>query len=97
MRVAAFWHDLDRCLTPILSALRPNAYMVWVVGNRRVGNRIVPMHEILSELIMARGAQPVVTLERRIPSKRMANRNDVAKTMSSERILVMRKDGDDGQ
>lgn len=97
IRVAAFWRDLDRCLTPILGALRTNAYMVWVVGNRRVGNRIVPMHNILSELLIARGARPVVVLERRIHSKRMANRNDVANTMSSERILVMRKGNADGR
>jgi hypothetical protein len=93
VRVAAFWRDIDQTLTPLLSSLRPDAYMVWVVGNRRVGNRIVPMHDILSELIMARGGLPVAVLERHIHSKRMANRNDFAKTMSSERILVMRKGG----
>ncbi|HKI04549.1 MAG TPA: site-specific DNA-methyltransferase [Thermoanaerobaculia bacterium] len=91
LRVAAFWRDLDRCLTPIIDALRANAYMVWVVGNRRVGDRVVPMHEILAELVTARGGVPVAILERHIHSKRMALRNGIAKTMSRETILVMRK------
>lgn len=90
-RVVAFWRDLDACLSPILNRLRPNAYMVWVVGSRRVGQLMVPMHQILSELLASRGAVSVALLERRIPSKRMAIRNDIAETMSSEQVLVMRK------
>jgi hypothetical protein len=91
VRACAFWRDMDCCLSSILSGLRANAYMIWIVGNRRVGNIAVPMHSILSELIQARGGVQVHLFERRIPCKRMAIRNDISRTMSYERILVMRK------
>ncbi len=93
VRVAAFFRDLAKCLAPILEHLRQNAYMIWVVGNRRVGNRQVPLHNVLIELLEDHGATLVTTLERRIPSKRMAVRNGIANTMRSEKIIVMRKDG----
>ena len=90
-RVAAFVRDLDRCLDPILGVLKPGAYMVWTVGNRRVANRKVPTDQILQELLCARGATPVARLVRRIPSKRMAMKNSIATTMRAETVLVMRK------
>ena len=91
LRVAAFWRDMDKCLLTVLQRLRKNAYMVWVVGERRVANRTIPMHTILAELIESRGGVPVTLLERRIPSKRMAVRNDISETMVRERVLIMRK------
>src|SRR6266487_5709544 len=55
VRVAAFFRDLNRALGPILAMLKPNAYMAWTVGNRRVGNRPIPIDTILEELLAARG------------------------------------------
>lgn len=91
VRVAAFFRDLDRSIEPILSHLKPNAYMFWVVGNRRVAKRLIPLQDILTELLCNRKAVCVTTFERRIPSKRMAVRNDTAQTMRKETILVLRK------
>ena len=91
-RVAAFCRDLDRCLDLVLKVLRPHAYMIWTVGNRRVGGRPVPTDAILSELLESRGARCVTRIERRIPTKRMATRNNVASTMRGESVLVFRKE-----
>lgn len=90
-RVAAFCRDLNRCVRPIMAQLKPNAYMVWTVGNRRVANRPVPTDRILGELLTAGGAVPVHEFQRRIPTKRMAVKNSIASTMRSETIIVMRK------
>ena len=90
-RVAAFCRDLDQCLDPILGALRPGAYMVWTVGNRRVGGQEVPLDRILQELLERREASTVARLDRPIPHKRMAVRNNVTATIRSETILVLRK------
>jgi hypothetical protein len=90
-RVTAFFRDLNKSLPSILETLRPGGLMVWVLGNRRVADRLVPLDRILAELLDALGAAPVATLKRRIHSKRMALKNSVAKTMSAETILVMRK------
>ena len=91
VRVAAFCRDLNRCLDPILCMIKPDAFMIWTVGNRMVGNKIVPMDDILAELLMVRGAKLISRFQRMIPSKRMAVRNNIAKTMRGETILVMKK------
>jgi hypothetical protein len=90
-RVTAFFRDLSRCLPHILKSLRPGGLMIWVLGNRRVANTQVPLDKILCELLEHHGARQVAKLSRRIPSKRMALKNNIAKTMSAESILVMRK------
>ena len=90
-RVAAFCRDLDASLRVVLTALRPCAYMVWTIGNRRVGGRQVPTDAILEELLAAKGVHLITRLERKIPNKRMATRNGIAKTMRDEAILLFRK------
>ncbi|MDE2847514.1 MAG: DNA methyltransferase [Gemmatimonadota bacterium] len=90
-RVAAFCRDLNSCLKPIVAMLRRGAYMIWTIGNRRVGGKPVPTDLILKELLADIGVIPVTRVDRQIPSKRMATRNSIAKTMRSEAILVFRK------
>ncbi len=91
VRVAAFCRDLNNCIDPILTSLKSNAYMIWTVGNRRVGNRPVPVDQILIELLNTHGATLVTKLQRTIPTKRMAVRNSLSPTMRAEVVLVMRK------
>jgi hypothetical protein len=91
VRVAAFCRDLNNCLGPVLAALKPNAYMAWTVGNRSVGRRPVPIDKILTELLEARGAKLLTTVQRTIPNKRMAVKNGIADTMRAETIAILRK------
>ena len=90
-RVAAFFRDFDASLDAVSGALKPKGYMIWTIGNRRVGGEPVPSDRILEELLGSRDAHLVARIERKIPNKRMANRNSIAKTMSREAILVFRK------
>lgn len=90
-RVYFFARDLDACLGPIAHALRPNGYMLWTVGNRRVGGVQIQLGQIIAELLVTHGVTAVTRVRRRIPSKRMATRNSFAATMRSEEILVFRK------
>ena len=90
-RVAAFFRDFDASLEVISGALKPGGYMIWTIGNRRVGGEQVPSDRILEELLKSRDARLVARIERKIPNKRMANRNSIAKTMCREAILVFRK------
>jgi len=92
-RVAAFYADLLPAVDLALAALRPGAYMIWTVGNRRVADLPVPMDRILGELLVARGAVLVSAFGRAIPSKRMATRNGIAATMRAETVLVARAPG----
>ncbi len=91
VRVAAFCRDLNKSIEPILDTLKPNAYMIWTIGNRRVGGRLIPMDDILSDFLMARGAIEITRVQRKIPSKRMAVKNNFANTMRAETLLVLSK------
>jgi len=90
-RVTAFFRDLDACLGSILQGLRPGGLMVWTLGNRRVGGQRVPMDTILLELLGGHQTHLICKLSRHISSKRMAPKNNISNTMSTETILVMRK------
>jgi len=91
LRVTAFFRDLDACLEPILKKLRPGGLMVWTLGNRKVGGKRVPLDCILADMLQAHHVTLLCKPTRRIPSKRMALKNSISDTMSSETILVMRK------
>ncbi len=93
VRVATFSRDLHASVRPIISRLRQDAYMVWVIGNRRVGGLEIPTAGILSDFLQNQGSVHVTTLDRIIPSKRMASRNSVSDTMHREKILVFRNGG----
>jgi hypothetical protein len=90
-KVLAFASDLRVALCSSLNALNPNAYLFFVLGNRRVGNVEVKLDAILSEMLEAEGATPVAIFDRSIPTKRMPLRNDQAATIRGERVLVLRK------
>lgn len=94
-RVIAFSRDLVRALVQIVPAMRPNAYMIWTIGNRRVGGIEIPNDEILSELLQSSGVIKVTEVERQIRFKRMAARNRITTTMSKERIVIFRKEDAD--
>lgn len=90
-RVVGFVRDLGRVLPKLLLAVRVDGYLVWTVGNRRVGGREVPLADILSELLCERSAVLVGWCTRRIPQKRMAIRNSISPTMRDEHLLVFRR------
>jgi hypothetical protein len=92
-RVMAFCRDLDLCIDPVIKVLKPNAIMIWILGNRRVGGKLVPLDKILSEFLVERGSRSILIINREIPSKRMAVRNSVSATMRTENIVVLRKGG----
>ncbi|MGW0295906.1 site-specific DNA-methyltransferase [Streptomyces anthocyanicus] len=91
-RMVAFIRDLDESLDAIVSRLRSNSWMFWTLGERKISGVRVPTVAIVRDLLAARGARHVETLERKIPggSKRMAARNASVETMNSESVLVMR-------
>ncbi len=90
VRVAAFFADLVPVLNTVCERMRTGAYMVWTVGNRRVGGMSQPLDEILTELLQNRGCLLVEKLERAIPNKRMASRNSISQTMRQEQVLILR-------
>jgi len=94
-RVSAFFRDLNKSLDSIYNLLRSDAYMIWTIGNRRVGGVEIPTDAILTELLEARGVIQVSRISRCIPSKRMAPRNNIGNTIKGETILLFRKASSD--
>lgn len=89
-KLASFCFDFYESLISITNAASPNGISIWTVGNRRVSGIEVPFATILEEMLCELGATKIISFPRRIPSKRMAVRNNTSGTMCDETILVMR-------
>lgn len=90
-KLVSFVYDLYLSLENAVEELRDNAYMIWTLGNRRISNIEIPLDKIMKELLESFGCRFVYQLERDIPKKRMASRNQVASTMTKETVLIMRR------
>ena len=90
-KIAVFYRDLDRVLGRVVQMMKPNAYMLWTVGNRRVGGLPVPTDDILCQLLDQHNVAEVGRLGRDIHFKRMPTRNSASDTMAKETILILRK------
>jgi len=93
-RVTSFLSDLNSTLDPIVKIMRPNAYLIWLVGNRHVGGEEIPTDEILEELLKLQNVTLIKRFNRQILYRRMAARNQRASMMRKEHILVFRKQGE---
>lgn len=90
-RLSSFYHDLNESMSVTANRLKRGGFMLWTVGNRRVGGVQVPMNKIVPELFEHHGVKLVHELGREIYTKRMALRNRDAQTMTQETLLVLRK------
>lgn len=90
-RLLRFYSDFAASLMSIASLAKPNAYMVWTVGNRNIGGKQVPTDIVLQELLEQQGCSVLKTLTRTIHHKRMPDRNASSATMREEKILLVRK------
>src|SRR5437773_6012458 len=89
-RILAYCRDMRRSIGLSYSFVKPGSYVVWTVGNRRIGGRPMPIDSILLELSRVEGATVMAVVHRDIPSKRMPLRNNTTRTMTTETILIMR-------
>lgn len=90
-RVTSFLSDLNNTLDPIVEIMRPNAYLIWIVGNRHVGGEQIPTDKVVEELLELRNVKLIKRFSRQILYRRMASRNQRASMMRQEHILVFRK------
>lgn len=90
-KIVSFISDFYQSLVKITGKLKNDGYMIWVVGNRRVGGVEIPFNVILRELLESLGCNYVYEIQREIPSKRMAAKNKTTTTMTREFVLIMKK------
>lgn len=92
-RFSTFFFDLDITVKALSNRTSNGGYHVWTVGNRRIGNKLVPMTKLLIEMLSAHNIYTAAIINREIKNKKMANRNNIASTMDTETIILARKDG----
>lgn len=90
-RVLLFAEDLERAVESICRPVKSGGHLVWTVGSRTVGGVRIPLDAMIADLLQAHNVEPVKELARIIPQKRMAVKNAITETMSSEKVLIMRK------
>jgi hypothetical protein len=90
-KTLSFIADFDESLDKIVSSMKDDAFYIWTIGNRFVGNREVPNDQILIELMEARGISLFERAERQILNKKQPKKNNFSKTMEKEYILIFHK------
>ena len=90
-KVVGFYRDFTNSLERILNSVNDNCFMVWTIGNRRVNKLEIPNDQILIDLLMTKGFEFIIGLDRTIHNKRMPHKNQIAQMMRSEKILIFGK------
>lgn len=90
-KVVCFVRDLNAVLERCAKAVKTDGYLIWTIGNRKVGGLEIHNNLILSDLLAQHNIVKVHKIERVIQNKRMAVRNKTTSTMTKEEILIFRK------
>ncbi len=90
-RLVSFCHDLYDSIIKVSTILKVDGYAMFTLGNRSINGYQVPLDRIVSDMLASQNMEEVILFERNIPSKRMAVRNNISNTMSTESILIVRK------
>jgi site-specific DNA-methyltransferase (cytosine-N4-specific) len=90
-KTLSFIADFDKSLDKIVANMKDNAFYIWTIGNRFVGNREVPNDQVLIELMESRGIQLFERAERQILNKKQPKKNNFSKTMEKEHILIFHR------
>lgn len=90
-KVASFLYDFFEAMNRIVPRIKPGGYLAWTLGDRTVGGTPVPFVKICREFQESLGLSHVVSVRRKIPSKRTPGRNSVGNTMGSECLVLTRR------
>lgn len=87
-KVGAFIFDFHSALAAVRASIDGPSHWVVTSGNRRVANSLLPFDRICEEIVEGLGGQRLEVIHRRLPVKRMPNRNSQGALMTSETTLV---------
>ena len=90
-KTLSFIVDFDESLDNIVASMKDDAFYIWTIGNRFVGNREVPNDQIMIELMESRGIRLFERAERQILNKKQPKKNNYSKTMEKEYILIFHR------
>lgn len=92
-RLAAFFRDLSQSIDSLVPQVRSGGWLVWTLADRHIEGHRIPTTAIVRELLEDAVCVEVATLTRSIPAgrKRMAPRNNISETMTSESVLMVQR------
>jgi site-specific DNA-methyltransferase (cytosine-N4-specific) len=90
-RFGAFFFDFMKSVERISDRTADKGYQVWTTGNRRIGGEMVPMDDLLAELMEQNDIDVLGKIRRDIHFKKMARRNKLTDTMTAEVIVLGKK------
>ncbi|WP_130860454.1 modification methylase [Gracilibacillus phocaeensis] len=96
-KINKFITDYLVILNQMKEVLKPNKYMIFTLGNRRVDNHILPLTEITKEFLLEHNFILEIELSRNIPLKKMPRKvsnvnNQSVNSMNTEYILIFKKE-----
>lgn len=90
-RFGSFFFDFMNSVERISNCTAAGGYQVWTTGNRRIAGKLVPMDDLLAEIMDVNGIMVIGKIHREIHYKKMARRNKSSDTMTAETIVLGRK------
>lgn len=91
-RIVSFVRDLNNSILPVLNMLKPGGLSIWILGNRKVGKKIVPLDRILIDLLYNCGNYLLYECDRSIHLKR----HHFSDSLNREKVLIFRKEVENG-
>jgi len=90
-RFVHFVYDLRRALRQIATGCRNGGYIVLTLGERNISGTVCPLAAVCTDLLKSFGIEEITHIVRRIPSKRMAEKNRHSATITREYVSIFRK------
>lgn len=95
-KVKRFISNYLEVMHELVRILKKDKYLMLIIGNRRVDNKVVPLSDITREYLENCGLKLEVTITRNIPQKRMPRKvsrvdNASVESMNQEYVLIFKK------
>lgn len=87
-RIVSFVRDLNNSIFPVLNLLKPGGLSIWILGNRKVGKKMVPLDRILIDLLSKCDNYLLYECDRSIHLKR----HHFSDSLKTEKVLIFRKE-----
>lgn len=90
-KITSFFYDFDQTLISMIENVKKGGFLLFVLGNRKVGKVKIELDKVLIELLEDKNIKYLDTIYRPIPNKRMAAKNKSTETMTKESIQIFQK------
>jgi len=87
-KVSCFMYDYWQALSRVNAKAMSTAHWILTTGNRNAAGLKVPFDAINRDLVEALGGRCLISIQRKLPTKRMPNRNSIGELINTETTLI---------